>query len=80
MGGAAFSPYFPGYSKFSHFGDDDVDILDFDTLQFGPNAFFQFDQGWTLAGIGVMLDFVPTAVWKNLPSNLQLLLLAKGSQ
>ena len=63
LGGAAFSPLFSlGYSKFSHFGDDDVDILDFDTLQFGPNAFFQFDQGWTFrAGIGVMLDFAPNS-------------------
>lgn len=61
LGGAAFSPLFSlGYSKFSHFGDDDVDILDFDTLQFGPNAFFQFDQGWSFrAGLGVMLDFSP---------------------
>ena len=61
LGGVAFSPLFSlGYSKFSHFGDDDIDVLDFDTLQFGPNAFFQFDQGWTFrAGIGVMLDFSP---------------------
>ena len=67
LGGAAFSPLFSlGYSKFSHFGDDDIDVLDFDTLQFGPNAFFQFDQGWTFrAGIGVMLDFPPTIIWKK---------------
>ena len=83
LGGAAFSPLFSlGYSKFSHFGDDDVDILDFDTLQFGPNAFFQFDQGWTFrAGIGVMLDFAPnSSMEKPTIKSPQLLLLAKGSQ
>ena len=59
LGGAVFSPIISlGYSKFSHFGDNDIDILDFDTLHFSPNMFFQFSNGWTFrAGLGVMLDF-----------------------
>jgi hypothetical protein len=65
--GTSFSPLFSiGYSKFSHFGDDDIDLLDFDTLQLGPNAFFQTSQGWTFrGGLGVMLDFAPNDGMEN---------------
>jgi|TARA_B100001057_G_scaffold49847_1_gene44437 hypothetical protein len=67
LGGASFSPILSlGYSKFSHFGDDDIDSFDFDTLSISPNAFFQFSNGWTFrGGLGVMLDFAPRDGMEN---------------
>jgi hypothetical protein len=61
LGGASFSPIISlGYSKYTHFGDDDIKSFDFDTLSISPNAFFQFSNGWTFrSGLGVMLDFAP---------------------
>lgn len=61
LGEIAFSPLFSlGYTKFRHFGEEDLDLLDFDTLSFGPNAFFQFRDGWVIrTGLGVMIDYAP---------------------
>ena len=51
LGGASFSPLASiNFTRVNHFGHDDLDILDSDSLSISFAGIFQFSGGWSLRG------------------------------
>ena len=51
LGGASFSPLASiNFTRINHFGHDDLDILDSDSLSISFAGIFQFSGGWSLRG------------------------------
>ena len=51
LGGASFSPLANiNFTRVNHFGHDDLDILDSDSLSISFAGIFQFSGGWSLRG------------------------------
>jgi hypothetical protein len=51
LGGASFSPLASiNFARVNHFGHDDLDILDSDSLSISFAGIFQFSGGWSLRG------------------------------
>ncbi|GEM_PF-750491 len=63
LGGASFSPLASiNYSKTNHFGNDDLETLDSDSLSLSFAGIFQFSGGWSLRGsLASSFDFNPNA-------------------
>ena len=59
LAGATFSPMLGiGINQSTHFGHEDLGVLDTSTLRLSFNGIFQFTNGWSLrAGIGNSSDF-----------------------